>query len=314
MHSPIYNCRSVTSTRDSLKIATMNLAKFRVAQVSASMLAAGAPLACMLFLLLGISPAPRAPWNFGAALWAMAQTRGARKAPAPPAPSHAAQAVVPFHSGERLSYRVLWSKYAVNAATIEFQSVDRGNFFGHAAWHFRALAHTVDTMRFVYPLDDQFDSYTEAAQLTSVEYEMYLHEQGKQQNNAWRMIIDGGPAPSDATAAQVVPGTRDPIGLVYALRATDWNKAPELRVPVFDGHRLYNIVAHLEEPSTGVTVPAGQFVASRVAVRIFEHGQELTDMHFAVWIAQDAARTPVLISADVPIGTARVELVSKLQP
>jgi Protein of unknown function (DUF3108) len=315
MHPAIYNCRSVTSTRDSLKIAAMTRANFRVPHACAAIFAASAPLACMLILFLGISPAPRAPLNFGAALSGMAQTRGKRKAPAVPAPSHAAQeAVVPFHSGERLSYRVLWSKYAVNAATIEFQAVERGNFFGHAAWHFRALAHTVDTMRFVYPLDDQFDSYTEAAQLTSVEYEMSLHEQGKQQNNAWRMIVDGGPAPSDATAAQVVPGTRDPIGLVYALRATDWNKTPELRVPVFDGHRLYNIVAHLEEPSSGVMVSAGQFVASRVAVRIFEHGQELTDMHFSVWIAQDAPRTPVLISADIPIGTARVELVSKVQP
>jgi hypothetical protein len=48
-----------------------------------------------------------------------------------------------------------------------------------------------------------------------------------------------------------------------------------------------------------------------VAVRVFEHGQELTDTHFSLWLASDAARTPVLIEADVPIGTARVELTNK---
>jgi len=49
---------------------------------------------------------------------------------------------------------------------------------------FRALAHTVDTMRILYSFDDRFHSYTESTKLTSVEYERYLHEQGKPQNNA----------------------------------------------------------------------------------------------------------------------------------
>ncbi len=221
---------------------------------------------------------------------------------------------MPFRPGERLTYRVLWSKYSVNAATIEFQALEHGNFFGHAAWHFRALAHTIDTMRLIYPLDDQFDSYTETSNLTSVEYEMYLHEQGKQQNNTWSMTANGGAAPTDAVAAQIVPGTRDPVGLIYALRATDWQKTPELRTPVFEGRHLYDVVARIEESAGQVTVPAGQFVASRIGVRVFEHGQELTDMRFAISFAPDAARTPVLIEADVPIGTARVELTALPKP
>jgi hypothetical protein len=242
----------------------------------------------------------------------MSQTRGKRKSSATAPRSHPVQETpVPFRAGERLDYRVLWSKYSVNAATIQFQAVERGNFFNHAAWHFRALARTVDTMRILYPLDDQFESYTESATLTSVEYEMYLHEQGKQQNNTWRMTVNGGASPPDATAAQVVPGTRDPIGVIYALRATDWTKTPEFRAPVFDGHHLYDIVARVQEISGRATVPAGEFTASHVAVRLFERGQELTDTHFSVWLASDVARTPILIEADVPIGTARVELTSK---
>ena len=242
----------------------------------------------------------------------MLQTHGKRKLPAVPPPSRSVQEVpVPFRPGERLTYRALWSKYSVNAATIEFQTVERGNFFGHAAWHFRVTAHTIDTMRFVYPLDDQFDSYTDTSHLTSVEYEMYLREQGKQQNNNWRMTANGGAAPTDA---QIVPGTRDPVGLIYALRAADWQKTPEFRTPVFEGRHLYDVAARIEEPSGQVTVPAGQFVASRIGVRVFEHGQELTDMRFAIWFAPDAARTPLLIEADVPIGTARVELTALPKP
>ncbi len=270
-----------------------------------------------LVLWLAISfaatpPLPKALLSPNAASPGMLQTHGKRKPPAAPPPSRPVQEVpVPFRPGERLAYRVLWSKYSVNAATIEFQALEHGNFFGHAAWHFRALAHTIDTMRLLYPLDDQFDSYTETSNLTSVEYEMYVREQGKQQNNSWRITPNGGAAPADSTAPQILPGTRDPVGLIYALRAADWNKSPEFRTPVFEGRHVYDVVARIEQPPGQAAVPAGQFAASRIAIRLFEHGQELSDMRFALWLAQDAARTPVLMEADVPIGTARVELTAK---
>jgi Protein of unknown function (DUF3108) len=252
---------------------------------------------------------------FGATLLAAGQTQRARKPAAPPpkprhAPSAPVEAAVPFHAGERLSFRVMWSKFSVNAGTLDFLVAMHGNFFGRPAWHFQARAQTVDTMRIVYPLDDQFDSYTEAVKLVSLQYEMYLHEQGKQQNNSWRMTPDGDAAPSNATAARVLPGTRDPIGFLYALRAVDWKSTPEFRAPVFDGHNLYEVEARLGQSAGHVTVPAGEFDASRVDVHLFEHGQQVADTNFSLWIAQDGVRTPVLIEANVPVGTARVELTS----
>jgi uncharacterized protein DUF3108 len=223
----------------------------------------------------------------------------------------AAVTAVPFNAGERLSFRVIWSKFSVNAATIQLAVIERRDFFGRLAWHFRALAQTIDTMHIIYPLDDQIDSYTDADQLSSLQYEMYLHEQGKQQTNSWRLISDGSPAPANVTAARVSPGTRDPIGLLYVLRAADWKSAPQLRAPVFDGKNLYDVVAHLESPSEQAVVPAGQFTASKIAVRVYDHGQELSTTHFTVWLAQDATRTPVLVETELPIGTARLEMTAK---
>lgn len=252
----------------------------------------------------------------GVTLLAAGQTKKAKKPSAaaaatkPKPPAALVEQAVPFHGGEKLSYRVMWSKFSVNAGTIDLFVAQHGTFFGHPAWHFQARAATVQTMRLVYPLDDQFDSYTEAIKLASLQYEMYLHEQGKQENNSWRMTLDGEPAPSGATAARVVPGTRDPIGFLYALRAADWKSTPELRAPVFDGHHLYQVDAKLGLPADHVTVPAGDFEASRIDIRLSERGEGVADTNFSLWIAQDAARTPVLIEANVPLGTARVELTS----
>ena len=230
-----------------------------------------------------------------------------KKAATPAAP---AAAPVPFHSGEVLKYRVLFSKYSVNAANVETTVVEQRNFFGHSAWHFRAIAHTMDTTRVLLAIDDQFDSYTSAANLFSLQFEMYLHEQGKAQTSLFRMTGEVEPAPNDATAVRVAPGTRDAISFLYNLRAADWQHSPELRAPVFDGHRLYDAVARIDTPQGNVTVPAGTFPAFRVGIRLFDHGKELTDTRLSLWIARDAAQTPVLAEADIPFGNARIELTN----
>jgi hypothetical protein len=228
------------------------------------------------------------------------------KAPASPA---VAVAAVPFRAGESLEYRVLFSKYAVHAARIETSVVEQRAFFGHLAWHFRASAHTMDTTRMLFAIDDQIDSYTSAASLFSLQYEMYLHEQGKEQTSVYRMTTNADPAPADVTALRVVPGTQDAIGFLYTLRAADWQAVPELKAPVFDGRRLYDAVARIDTPQGTVNVPAGNFPASRVAIRLFDHGKELTDTRLWVWIARNAAHTPVLVEAEIPFGTSRIELM-----
>jgi hypothetical protein len=237
------------------------------------------------------------------------KSKPSKKHGKPPAPPAVPVAVpVPFRSGEILEYRVLFSKYAVNAAKIEITVVEQRDFFGHPAWHFRAIAHTMDTTRALFAIDDEFDSYTSAASLFSLQYEMYLHEQGKAQTNLYRMTAEGDPAPADVTALRVVPGTRDAISFLYNLRAADWQHTPELRVPVFDGRRLYDVVARIDTPQGTISVPAGNFPAFRVAIRLFDHGKELTDTRLWLWITKDEAHTPVLVEAEIPFGTARIEL------
>jgi hypothetical protein len=242
--------------------------------------------------------------------WVSAQNhkRSKSRAKAPAVPAAPAVVPVPFQPGETLEYRVLFSKYAVNAAKIQTTVIEKRDFFGHLAWHFRAVAHTMDTTRMLFAIDDQFDSYASAASLFSLQYEMYLHEQGKEQTSLYRMTNDADPAPRDVTALRVSPGTRDAINFLYDLRAADWEHAQELRAPVFDGRRLYDVVARVDTPQGMIAVPAGNFPAFRVALRLFDHGKELTDTRLWVWIAKDAAHIPVCVEADIPFGTARIEL------
>src|SRR5207249_7909541 len=145
----------------------------------------------------------------------------------------------------------------------------------------------------------------------SVQYEMHLSERGQKVHSVQRLTVTGRePAPAGASAARVLPGTRDPLGMMQYLRSVDWAKTPMVHGPVFDGRKLYDVRAK-KIGSAEVQVPAGKFATSTVEVKVFDNGVEMNDAHFTLYLAKDEARTPVLLEAVLPFAAARVELTNK---
>jgi hypothetical protein len=257
-----------------------------------------APLAIPAFFLLGL------------VLGSYAQTttrKESRSRSKPVAQKTRVEALPPLHEGEKLDYTANFSKLS-NVATIRLAVTERRDFYGRPAWHLQALAHTINPMRIIFELDDQFDSYSDAATLVGLQYEMHLSERGQKQNAVLRMTLPNAPAPSNATAAYVPPGTRDPLGLVAYLRTVDWQRRNDVSGPVYDGRNLYDVKARLISNSSAVAVPAGSYTTSRIEVRVFQGTVELKDTHFWLSVAHDQAHTPVLLEAETPMGVARVEL------
>jgi hypothetical protein len=180
---------------------------------------------------------------------------------------------------------------------------------GKNAWHLQAFAHTQNPLRMVFELDDQFDSYSDAGTLASLQYEMHLSERGQKVDSVQRMSTTGRePATANASQTQVLPGTRDPLGMMQYLRHVDWSKTRDVRGPVYDGHKLYDVRATLAGSTQSVTVPAGTYATDKVEIRVFDNGAEMKDAHFFVYFAGDEARTPVLLEAEMPFASARVAL------
>jgi len=215
---------------------------------------------------------------------------------------------LPLRQGEVLEYTANVSSLS-NVANLKLQVGERKDFFGKSAWHLQAFAHTENPLRMVFALDDQFDSYSDAANMTSLQYEMHLDERGQKVTSVQRMSATGNdPAPRNAAETRVLPGTRDPLGLMEFLRHVDWSKTTEVRSPVYDGHKLYDVRARLTGQGEAVTVPVGSYKASKVEIHVFDNGQEMKDAQFVLFIANNAAHTPVMLQAVLPFATARVEL------
>ena len=220
-----------------------------------------------------------------------------------------AEAASPLRTGETWQYSANVSKLS-NVANLLLKVAEKRNFLGKNAWHLQAFAHTENPLRMMFALDDQFDSYSDAGTLVSMQYEMHLNEKGQTVDSVQRMSpAVREPAPENAIAARVLPGTRDPLGMMQYLRTVDWTKTPEVRSPVYDGHKLYDVHARLEARGEAVTVPAGNFNTLKIELRVLDNGAEMKDAHFILYLSNTDARLPVLLEAVMPFATARVELV-----
>jgi len=224
----------------------------------------------------------------------------------------AAPAPVAFRAGETLNYRVAWSMFS-SAASVQLTVPERRDLYGWKTWHFRAAAHTLSPVRSLFAIDDQFDSYSDAATLTSRQYETHLNEMGRQEDQVLHLVTHGQAPRPPGENVEVIPGTRDPLGALYALRGVDWEHTPEFRAPVYDGRDLYEMSAKRESASETITAEGKQFSASRVTIRVFQHSKEVSAIRFAVWFTNEAAHTPVVIQALLPFGSLRAELTSVSQ-
>jgi hypothetical protein len=253
--------------------------------------------------------APPLPAATVAAPAVAASGGGASSAPAKAA-APAADPGLPVKGGEVLDFTADVAKVS-NVATLELKTAEKRSVSGKNAWHLQAFAHTQNPLRMVFELDDQFDSYSDTSTMTSVQYEMHLSERGQKVDSVQHLTSTGrDAAPANAVQTHVLPGTRDPLGMMQYLRHVDWSKTPKVEGPVYDGHKLYDVIASLAGSGQSVTVPAGTFNADKVEIRVFDNGQEMKDAHFFVYFAKNDARTPVLLEAEMPFAAARVALKS----
>jgi hypothetical protein len=226
-----------------------------------------------------------------------------------PASSNTSAQTPPFRVGETLNYRVDWQRYA-GVVTVQLQIVDRGDFYGAPAWHFRAAVHTVQPIRAFYPMDDEIDSIALTPGLETGQYQQHYREFGKPEDTD-AVLVSRGESPRAALPRVIVPpGTHDIVSALYFLRVTHWHTGEELRVPVYDGENVYEMVATARE-RTGMRVAAGTYQAREIEIRLLDGGKEISDgpNRLQIWLADDTAQTPLLCNADLS-GTLRIELTS----
>jgi hypothetical protein len=190
---------------------------------------------------------------------------------------------------------------------------ERRDLFGRETWHLRATAHTLKTVRSLFIIDDQSDSYSDTTTFESRQFELHLNELGRKQDEIMHFAPTGKASLAAGPVMAVPPGTYDPLGALYALRGVDWQRTQEFHITVCDGHDVYEISARLDASNETIAVGAGNFTTNRISIHVYQHGKEVTGDSDEVWLADDAARTPVRMQAQLPLGSIRAELIRSTQ-
>jgi hypothetical protein len=248
---------------------------------------------------------------FAVVLVAAPQQKTTKKPSKPPVAATPVALVAPFHSAESLSYSGAWLSLK-DVVAAQLTANDDRPFNAQPAWHFLAKLQTKNPLRYMLAVDDQFDSYSAHADFSGEQFEMHLHESSKIENHILRMTPSQSPLSAGAAQVQVLRGTRDALGFLYFLRTVNWQQTTDVRSPVFDGRKVYDVHATVVTPRSDVTVTAGKFAATGLGIRPYINGKELADTKITLWIALDAAHTPVLVELELPFGSGRIELTQAI--
>ena len=222
---------------------------------------------------------------------------------------NANELTMPFRIGETLTYHVSWAGFS-SAATAELSVPEHREILGWRTWHFRASAHTLSPLRSFMTVDDQLDSYADVKTFESRQYETHLSEMGSIENQILHPSSVAQLHRAAIPVVAVLPGTLDPLGMLFALRTIDWSQTPEFRAPIYDGEDLLEVCARLEVLNETVAVDAGNFSATRISIHLYKKGAEATRESFSLWLAGDSSRTPVMLQAELPMSSVRIELTS----
>jgi len=222
--------------------------------------------------------------------------------------------------GERQVYRLRWGLFVVGEAVLsigeELEPVPGGEEMGYPL-SFRVSSSGIAER--LYKVRTQITSWLPANADRSLGYHKVQDEGGRMRDEV--IIFDraagvarytnfGKPGGEVAVPEMI----HDPLSVLFAVRYGAPLQTGERReILVTDGRRVVDVDVVVAAQET-VGVPAGRFLAWRLEPEtgdlrgVFQRSR---NSRLEVWLADDAARTPIRLRGSVSVGTFAGELISQ---
>jgi hypothetical protein len=215
-------------------------------------------------------------------------------------------AKLPFVSGERLSYDVVWNNKA-NAATVVLSVGERKSYFGKEAFPIEADVQTVGLVKFIANVDATFKSYADPKTLLPHRAEQSTSINGKVDKGEVVFDRTKQVAVANGRTLKIGPETGDMLALFYRFRATPMKAGESVVLDGYDGKTRTQVKVAVEEREQ-VQTAGGSREAFRVAFLPYKNGAPSDDLHIRVWYTADASRVPVLVTASPDFGDVKMTL------
>ena len=223
------------------------------------------------------------------------------------------ETAVPFTAGERLTYDVSWSSLlTAGAATIHV--AEKKPSYGSTAYYIVAEGRPTPLVSKLYSLyykvDTLLDTYTLLPQRGSV-----YSEEGKQRRmKTTRFDHRKKQADYQVETRTIVRKSlgisavaQDPLGALFVLRSIALKAGEKITMPICDGGTSYRVLIEAGATETVMT-RTGDVQAQRLSIT---PPAEVGARALSVWFSSDAARVPVKMSAQLPVGAFVLTLSSR---
>ena len=224
----------------------------------------------------------------------------------PPAGPLRPEAELPFKPGEQLNFNFYLGTTPQPVGTATFQVRARANYFNRDGLLLTSVIQTTGPGQTLFPVNDQINSYVDAASVLPFRTELNLLE--GQRRARWVVSSDqnGGSALfDDGTRVEVPVGTHDLLSVFYALRSFDLTpgKRSSVSLLINKRPRLLNILA-----LNRTTVALGGQPIPAVELSLATSDPDGAGMELRLWVSTDRRRLPLRLTARTPLGPVRADL------
>ena len=214
-------------------------------------------------------------------------------------------AIVPFASGERLTYDVKFGFLHVGSGSMEVAGID--SVRGRAAWHTIFQVHGGTLF---YKVNDRLESWIDVTSLVSLRHWQELSEGRRERERKFEIIPERGVVVEQGKPeAPTVAAPLDDGAFLYFVRT----------IPLEVG-RTYQFDRYFRPDRNPVTirvlrrerisVPAGQFDAIVLQPIIKTKGIFSEGGRAEVWLSDDSNRIMLQMKSKLPFGSLNLYLTS----
>ncbi len=222
---------------------------------------------------------------------------------------------LPFHPGEKLTFKLKWSFIPAGKAVLEVLPIETVD--GIKAYHFVMTARTNSFVDNFYKVRDRIDAYTDIKMTHTILYKKNQHEGKTRRNVTVNFNWDKNQAryftlKDKRDPISILPGSFDPLSIFYYVRLLNLKENFEIEHPVTDGKKC--VIGHAKIVKKERIKVANRIYDTYLLEPDLKHiggvFKKSKTAKIKLWVTADERKIPVKIKSKVVVGSFVGELIS----
>ena len=215
-----------------------------------------------------------------------------------------------FIAGERLDYTISYGFFSAAKASLEVKQY-KSKIHGREILHVVGIGRSISAWDWFFPVRDRYETFIDKKGIFPWLFIRRIDEGGYKKSQDYQFYQDKGEVTNEKNETYKIPhGVQDMLSAFYYARTMDFSNAKKgdvFEITSFIDEEVYPLILEYGGKKT-VKVKTGKFdcLVFHPKVqqgRVFKTKEDLT-----FYITDDENKIPVLVKANVKLGSVKMEL------